>query len=212
MLVCSFARFLVCSFACLLACLRRALACRGWDPLRAVGMTDSGQFRPEMEASWDLVHRKYDAPEIFGDRAAAASCAMSARAAHHDLPLALSLMAGTVALANGATVSVFPGTCSPLILCVLNVNYPQTRKSSSFGMLDKLAHKLDQDVLTRARAKETAFLQEFGSDDAGDEAPSQVQIAPEILSRLWTVQPLAVCISVVSSTWTRGTSSCMSVA
>ena len=87
-------------------------------------MTDSGQFRPEMEASWDLVDRKNDAPEIFGGRAEAALCAMSARAAHHDLPLA------------------------------------------------KLAHKLDQSVLTRARAKETAFLQEFGSDDAGDEVVS----------------------------------------
>lgn len=161
----------------MLACLRRALACRGRGPLRAVGMTDSGQFRREMEASWDLVDRKYDAPEIFGEKAAAALCAMSARAAHHDLPLALSLMAGTVALANGATVSVFPGTCSPLMLCVLNINYPQTRKSSSFGMLAKLAHKLDQCVLTRARAKETAFLQEHGSDDAGDEALSEAQIA-----------------------------------
>ena len=80
-------------------------------------------------------------------------------------------MAGTVALADGATVSVFRGTCSPLMLCVLQINYPQTRKSSSFGMLAKLAHKLDH------RAKETAFLQEFGSDDAGAEAPSQAQIA-----------------------------------
>ena len=60
---------LLAAFACLLACVR-ALACRGWGPLRAVGMTDSGQFRSEMEASWDLVDRKYDAPEIFGDRAA----------------------------------------------------------------------------------------------------------------------------------------------
>ena len=71
-------------------------------------MTDSGQFRPEMEASWDLVDRKNDAAEIFGDRVVAALCAMSARAAHHDPPLALSLMAGIVALANGATVSVQP--------------------------------------------------------------------------------------------------------
>ena len=176
--------------ACLRACLRRALACRGWGLLLAVGMTDSGQFRPEMEVSWDLVYRKFDAPQIFGDRAAAALCAMSARAAHHDLPLAPSLTAGTVALANGATVSVFPGTCRPLMLCVVNTNYPQTQKSSSFGMLTKLAHKLDQGVLIR----ETAFLQEFGSDDAGVEAP------------------LPVCISVVSSTWMRGTSYCVSLA
>ena len=115
-------------------------------------MTDSGQFRPEMEASWDVVDRKYDVPEIFGDSAAAALCATSVLVAHHDLPLALSLMAGTVSLANGATVSVFPGTCSLLMLCVLNIDFPQTRQSSSFGMLAKLADKLDQGVLTRARA------------------------------------------------------------
>ena len=35
-------------------------------------------------------------------------------------------------------------------------------------------------MLTRARAKEIAFLQEFGSDDAGDEAPTQVQIARRV--------------------------------
>ena len=64
-------------------------------------------------------------------------------------------MAGTVALANGATVSVFPGTSSALMLCVLDINYPQTRTSSSFGMLVKFAKNLDQGVLTRARSKET---------------------------------------------------------
>ena len=47
-------------------------------------------------------------------------------------------------------------------------------------MLAKLAHKLDQCVLTGARAKETAFLQEHGSDDAGDEALSEAQIARRV--------------------------------
>ena len=61
-----------------LACLRAGLLAAsarvsGLRSLRAVGMIDSGQFRPEMEASWDLVDRKYDAPEIFGD---SCSCIM----------------------------------------------------------------------------------------------------------------------------------------
>ena len=47
-------------------------------------------------------------------------------------------------------------------------------------MLAKLAHKLDHGVLTRAPTEETALLQEFGSDDAGDEAPSQAQIARRV--------------------------------
>ena len=38
--------------------------------LRAVRMTDSGQFRREMEV-WDLVDRKYDAPEFLGEEFAA---------------------------------------------------------------------------------------------------------------------------------------------
>ena len=121
---------------CRLARLRRVLAYRNRGPLRAVGMCESGQFSREMEASWDLVDRNCDAPEIFGEKVAAALCAMSA---HCHSWLALWLW---------PTGRLFSDTCSPLLLCVLNMlNYPQTRKSSSFGMLAKLAHKLDQCVL-----------------------------------------------------------------
>ena len=78
--------------------------------------------------------------EIFGPRAAKALLAMSAWAAHHELPIPLSMMAGCFACANGAMVGVFPGSLSPLMLCVQNVNYPQTRKSCAFAMLTKIGH------------------------------------------------------------------------
>ena len=68
---------------------------------------------------------------------------MAARASRHDLPMALSLMAGLVARANGAQVQAFPGSVSPLTLCVVNVNYPQAKKSAAFPALAKIGSAID---------------------------------------------------------------------
>ena len=174
----------------MLACLLAASArLSGWSPPRAVERLAEGSSvrRWTHRGIWSTASATL--PRSLATELQLHYAALCAKSAHQDLPLAL--MAGTVALANGATASVFPGTCSPLMLCILKIDFPQTRKSSSFGMLAKLAHKLDQGVLTRARAKETAFLQEFGLDDAGDEGPSQAQTARRVQN-----------VNVVSSTLT----------
>ena len=65
-------------------------------------------------------------------------------------------MAGLFACTNGATVSVFPGALSPLMLCVINVNFPQTRKSATHGALHGVTTEMDD--MSKLRA--TRALQE----------------------------------------------------
>ena len=85
---------------------------QGFNPFRealgtALGrmpVTSPPQFRHEMEASWRVVDDLYDTADIFGKAAEKLLLPMSARAAHHDLPLALSLVSGLIACSNGARV------------------------------------------------------------------------------------------------------------
>ena len=72
------------------------------------------QFRQDMEASWRVVDDLYDTADIFGKAAATVLLPMSARAAHHDLPLALSLVSGLIACSNGARVEVPASQSTPL--------------------------------------------------------------------------------------------------
>ena len=57
-----------------------------------------------MEARWRVVDDLYDTADVFGKTAAKVLLPMSVRAAHHDLPLALSLVSGLIACSNGAQI------------------------------------------------------------------------------------------------------------
>eukprot|EP00974_Lingulodinium_polyedra_P090311 8759637-Lingulodinium_polyedra.AAC.1 len=72
----------------------------------------------EMNRVWGVIDSKFNAEEIFGPRASRGILRLSARAAHHDLPYGMGLMAGLVACTNGASMSIFPGQRSPLMLAV----------------------------------------------------------------------------------------------
>ena len=60
-------------------------------------------------------------PHGRGHRLEAGGASVSTRAA---------LLHGCISIANNDGVSVFPDSLSPLMMAVLNVNYPQTRKSA----------------------------------------------------------------------------------
>ena len=54
---------------------------------------------------------------------------------------------------NGATTEVFLGVDGPLVLPILNINYPQTRKSSAFGTGNTVGHTIDAFVLDIAQRR-----------------------------------------------------------
>ena len=128
-----------------------------------------------MEAAWGILDEAYDIGDIFGPHAVGTLLPMAARAAHHDLPVALSLMAGLVACTNGAQVQVFPGSVSPLMLCVVNVNYPQTRKSAAFPMLSKIGSMIDKGARLKAQAAERDALLEEEEDAGNPRAAAKVE-------------------------------------
>ena len=103
----------------------------------------TAQFKAEMARAWAVVDQSYSASDVLGPTASQTVLRMATRAAHHDLPVGLSLMAGLVACTNGASIEIFPGSASPLALAVLNVNFPQTRKSAGYGLLSKLGREID---------------------------------------------------------------------
>ena len=154
------------------------IASRAWTPApgRRVGPSWRGvhvaqptpQYRREMSKAWDFIERSYRSDEILGEKAARAILALSARASHHELPFGLSFMAGLIACTNGAHVEVFPGSRSPLMLAVINVNYPQTRKSSGFHVLTQIGAAIDEASAERAAQAMTEVaaeeLPERGAD------------------------------------------------
>ncbi|CAK0813141.1 unnamed protein product [Prorocentrum cordatum] len=108
------------------------------------------QYRTEMRASWAIVDGAFESADIPGPRAAQVLLRHSTRASHHEFPCALSVMAGLVACTNGAKVAVFPGPASPLMLSVINVNYPQTRKSSTHSSMHEVSKEIDGQSKDRA--------------------------------------------------------------
>jgi hypothetical protein len=133
--------------------------------------TSKQQYRREFKRTWDLVDAKYMAEELLGRLAAQTILVYSTRASHHDLPFALSVMAGLFSCTNGAKVAVFPGDASPLMLCVINVNYPQTRKSAMHGALGSVTSEMDAASKTRATANLREMTQAgSGTQVAADEA------------------------------------------
>ena len=82
------------------------------------------QNKQDSQRAWGVVEKQHMAEEILGAKAAQTVLTLSARASHHELPFGLSLMSGLVACTGGACVEVFPGSVNPLMLSVINVNYP----------------------------------------------------------------------------------------
>ena len=141
------------------------------------------QFREEMRAAWDVVEDRYDSEAVLGRRASQTMLLYSARSSHHELPIAVSMMAGLFACANGATVQAFPGKPSPLALCPQNVNYPQTRKSSVYSMLSPIGVALDKKALQLAEDAVARLSDTMGTPPAnGNRHGSRVEVASSNLT------------------------------
>ena len=145
------------------------------------------QFRDDMKRSWDFVNEHYDSDDILGRQCSQTMLLYSVRASHHELPVALSFMSGLFALTNGATIEAFPGASSPLMLAVINVNYPQTRKSANYACLHKLGCAMDAEVYTRAVYEEFMSARAEGSEpptpvEMANRKPSSLQVASSTLT------------------------------
>eukprot|EP00974_Lingulodinium_polyedra_P070076 6781584-Lingulodinium_polyedra.AAC.1 len=81
------------------------------------------QYGNEMRSAWDIVDNQFEPAVILGQRAAQVLLRHSTRAAHHEFPYAMSVMAGLVPCTNGAKVAVFPGRASPLMLAVMGLGF-----------------------------------------------------------------------------------------
>ena len=114
--------------------------------------SNAQQFSEEMKAAWEIVESEFVKDEILGARVADVIAKHAARASQHELPYAMSVMAACISMANGAGVRVFPNSPSPLMMAVLNVNYPQTRKSAITAAVSRLGRAMDKRASTRARA------------------------------------------------------------
>ena len=58
----------------------------------------------------------------------------------------LNMLSLMCPLTNGARVSIFPTSPSPLVAFTINVNYSQTRKSSVTSFADSITRELDKIV------------------------------------------------------------------
>jgi hypothetical protein len=114
-------------------------------------MDTTNQYRDEMRAAWDTVDDDYRSEDILGEKAASLIMRHAARASHHEFPFGMTVMAQLFGCTNGATTEVFPGVDSPLVLPVLNINYPQTRKSSGFATGNTVGRAIDGVVLEIAQ-------------------------------------------------------------
>ena len=64
-------------------------------------------YHREMEAAWDYVDANYRADEILGERGSQIVLRLATRASHHEMPYAMSVLAGLVGCTNGASIEVF---------------------------------------------------------------------------------------------------------
>ena len=133
-------------------------------------MSGAEQFQCEMEAAWDYVDANYQADEVWGDTGSQAILRLATRASHHDMPYAMSVLAGLVGCTNGASVCVFPGADpSPVSIAFLNVNMPQTRKSQITSAVAKLGAAVDKHTFNRVKdALRAAGVDAQGSQGFGE--------------------------------------------
>ena len=108
------------------------------------------QFREEM-AIYDVVDDFYNSEEALGRTASQAMLCLSARASHHEFPYGMSILAHLCACTNGAVTQVFPGDPSPVSLPMVNLNFPQTRKSSGHRAGLSVGAAIDKHVLGVAK-------------------------------------------------------------
>ena len=90
---------------------------------------------------------------------------LAARAAHHEFPFGMGVMSQLMSCTNGAKTDIFPGGPNPLVLPGINVNVPQTRKSSGYRAGLSIGSAIDEVVL--AAAKKDAIQQITETADEG---------------------------------------------
>ena len=142
--------------------------------------------REDMRKAWAFVDEKYSSKDILGEKASQAILRLSARASHHEFPYGMGVMANLLACTNGAMTDAFPGSSSPLMLAVFNINFLQTRKSSGFAAGNVVGHCIDEAVAKCA--KELAEEDRLDDSQApmsfqpGRRAPPTVRVASSMLS------------------------------
>ena len=109
------------------------------------------KFRLEMTAIYDVVDEDYDSQEALGRKASQAILRLASRASHHEFPFGMSVLAQLCACTNGALTAIFPGDPCPVVLPVLNINLPQTRKSSGHRVGMVIGRQIDENVVDKAK-------------------------------------------------------------
>ena len=88
------------------------------------------QYLAAMKSIWDTVDKTWDPCRLLTQLGHQFCQTWAVRASHHEFPYALNMLSLMCPLTNGARVSIFPTSPSPLVAFTINVNYSQTRKSS----------------------------------------------------------------------------------
>ena len=68
------------------------------------------QFSEEMKAAWDVVEQQFAKEDILGPVVADVITKHAVRASQHELPYAMSMMAGCISMANGGGSAYSPTT------------------------------------------------------------------------------------------------------
>ena len=111
------------------------------------------QFQEEMQNCWTWVDEQYDSKVILGEAASQAVLLWSTQASHHEFPFGMSVMASLFGCTNGAQLQLFPNASNPLMMPVINTNYPQTRKSSTFSSTTSVTKAIDEMCVERVSDK-----------------------------------------------------------
>ena len=105
------------------------------------------QYLDTMKKAWQHVSDQWPkvGERIAGPAGHAAVNYESVKRSHPPFPIMMAMLAGCVILTNGATLMIW-GTAAPLAIWVLNVNYPQTRKSTLGSIVERMAKFADAHV------------------------------------------------------------------
>lgn len=136
------------------------------------GTHEDRQYIPAMKLMWDEVDARFDPKYVLGEAGHRFCQTYSVRAAHPEFPYALHCLSMMCALVNGARVAVFPTSPSPLTLVAINVNYAQTRKSSTTGHAETLGQALDAVILKAVESRLEESLPEPAVQDGLPGGPS----------------------------------------
>lgn len=104
------------------------------------------QYLTAMKSMWDTVDALWKPAGLLTQLGHQFCQTWAVRAAHHEFPYALNMLSLMCPLTNGARVSIFPTSPSPLVAFTINVNYSQTRKSSMTSFADSITRELDKVV------------------------------------------------------------------